>query len=173
MLRVLKIVRVALRYGLDEIALSGPKVSPRVRLLSSLFFWRKIDAPRGERLRRALEELGPIFVKFGQVLSTRRDLLPADIADQLALLQDRVPPFSSELAIAEITRALGAHPDQLFGAFQREPVASASVAQVHFARLHAGKVTVEAGPIFIYDDAGSRELPVGEVPELTKLLASA
>jgi len=137
-LRVLKIVRVALRYGLDEIALSGPKVSPRVRLLSGLFFWRKIDAPRGERLRRALEELGPIFVKFGQVLSTRRDLLPADIADQLALLQDRVPPFSSDLAIAEITRALGAHPDQLFASFQREPVASASVAQVHFAVLRDG-----------------------------------
>lgn len=136
--RALKILRVALRYGLDEIALSGPSASPRLRALSGLLFGRDISAPRGERLRRALEELGPIFVKLGQVLSTRRDLLPADIADQLALLQDRVPPFSSDLAIEEITRALGQHPDQLFGSFEREPVASASIAQVHFATLKDG-----------------------------------
>ena len=89
-------------------------------------------------MRRALEELGPIFVKFGQVLSTRRDLLPADVADELALLQDQVPPFASDLAVAEITRSLGQHPDQLFASFSREPVASASVAQVHFAVLKNG-----------------------------------
>ena len=136
--RALKILRVALRYGLDEIALSGSSASPRLRALSGLIFGRDITAPRGERLRRALEELGPIFVKLGQVLSTRRDLLPADIADQLALLQDRVPPFSSDLAVEEITRALGQHPDQLFGSFVREPVASASIAQVHFATLKDG-----------------------------------
>jgi ubiquinone biosynthesis protein len=136
--RVLKIVQVALRYGLDEIILVGAKLPPHWRFLSTLFFWRDISAPRGERLRRALEELGPIFVKFGQVLSTRRDLMPADIADQLALLQDRVPPFSSDLAIAEIIRSLGQHPDQLFASFTREPVASASVAQVHFATLKNG-----------------------------------
>ncbi len=136
--RVLKILRVALRYGLDEIALSGPTASPRLRALSGLIFGRDISAPRGERLRRALEELGPIFVKLGQVLSTRRDLLPADIADQLALLQDRVPPFSPDLAIEEITRSLGQHPDQLFGSFVREPIASASIAQVHFATLKDG-----------------------------------
>ncbi len=136
--RVARIARVALRYGLDEIALSSDKWPPQLRLLSALFFWRDISAPRGERLRRALEELGPIFVKFGQVLSTRRDLLPPDVADELALLQDRVPPFPSELAIAEITRALGQHPDQLFASFVREPVASASVAQVHFATLKDG-----------------------------------
>ncbi len=138
LLRFIKILRVALRYGLDEIALSGAAVPPRFRLFSALFFWRDLSAPRGERLRRALEELGPIFVKFGQVLSTRRDLLPADMADELAYLQDRVPPFPSELAIAEITRALGQHPDQLFADFVREPVASASVAQVHFATLKNG-----------------------------------
>ncbi len=138
LLRVLKIVRVSLRYGLDEIILSGAKLPPQLRLLSALFFWRDISAPRGARLRRALEELGPIFVKFGQVLSTRRDLMPPDIADELALLQDRVPPFASELAIAEITRALGQHPDQLFAHFERKPVASASVAQVHFATLKDG-----------------------------------
>jgi ubiquinone biosynthesis protein len=136
--RVFKIVQVALRYGLDEIILVGAKLPPHWRFLSALFFWRDISAPRGERLRRALEELGPIFVKFGQVLSTRRDLMPADIADQLALLQDRVPPFSSDLAIDEIIRSLGEHPDQLFASFTREPVASASVAQVHFATLKNG-----------------------------------
>ena len=137
-LRVLKILRVALRYGLDEIILSGVKSPASLRLLSGLLFWRDISAPRGVRLRRALEELGPIFVKFGQVLSTRRDLMPPDLADELALLQDRVPPFPSELAIAEITRSLGQHPDQLFATFSREPVASASVAQVHFATLKDG-----------------------------------
>lgn len=138
LIRVLKIVSVALRYGLDEIILSSARVPPPLRLLSTLFFWRDIRAPRGERLRRALEDLGPIFVKFGQVLSTRRDLLPADVADQLALLQDQVPPFPSDLAIAQITRSLGQHPDQLFASFSREPVASASVAQVHFAVLKNG-----------------------------------
>jgi ubiquinone biosynthesis protein len=138
LLRVLRIVRVSLRYGLDEIILSSVKLPPQLRLLSALFFWRDISAPRGVRLRQALEELGPIFVKFGQVLSTRRDLMPPDIADELALLQDRVPPFPSELAVAEITRALGQHPDQLFAHFERKPVASASVAQVHFATLKDG-----------------------------------
>ena len=139
LLRVFKIAQVILRYGLDEIALSGANKPTALRAVSGLFFWRDLSLPRGERLRRALEELGPIFVKFGQVLSTRRDLMPLDIADQLALLQDRVPPFASELAIAEITRALGQHPDQLFASFSREPVASASIAQVHFATLKDGK----------------------------------
>jgi len=138
LLRVLRIVRVSLRYGLDEIILSSVRLPPQLRLLSALFFWRDISAPRGARLRQALEELGPIFVKFGQVLSTRRDLMPPDIADELALLQDRVPPFPSDLAVAEITRALGQHPDQLFAHFERKPVASASVAQVHFAMLKDG-----------------------------------
>jgi ubiquinone biosynthesis protein len=90
------------------------------------------------RLRQALEELGPIFVKFGQLLSTRRDLIPYDLAEELAKLQDRVPPFDSELAIAQIKKSLGAHPDDLFAEFARDPVASASIAQVHFARLKDG-----------------------------------
>jgi ubiquinone biosynthesis protein len=137
-LRVLKIVSVVVRFGLDEIVLSGVRRSIPLRLMAIVFFWRDLSAARGVRLRRALEELGPIFVKFGQLLSTRRDLMPPDIADELALLQDRVPPFASELAVAEITRALGAPPEQLFGSFQREPVASASVAQVHFATLKDG-----------------------------------
>jgi ubiquinone biosynthesis protein len=138
-LRVLKIARVAIRYGLDDIAMSGFPIPRTSRLLNRLLFWRDISAPRGERLRRALEDLGPIFVKFGQVLSTRRDLLPMDIADELARLQDRVPPFPSHVAIAQIVKSLGAHPDTLFAGFEREPVASASIAQVHFARLKNGR----------------------------------
>ena len=138
-MRVLKILRVALRYGLDEIVISGLAIPRTVRIMDRLLFWRDLSAPRGERLRLALEELGPIFVKFGQVLSTRRDLMPMDIADELARLQDRVPPFSSDVAIAQIVKSLGAHPDELFARFEREPVASASIAQVHFAQLHNGR----------------------------------
>ncbi|GGI53711.1 ubiquinone biosynthesis regulatory protein kinase UbiB [Oxalicibacterium solurbis] len=138
-LRVFKIIRVAIRYGLDDIAMSGLTIPRTTRLLNAILFWRDISAPRGERLRRALEDLGPIFVKFGQVLSTRRDLMPMDIADELARLQDRVPPFPTEQAIAQIVRSLGAHPDQLFAQFEREPVASASIAQVHFAQLKNGR----------------------------------
>ncbi|MFK3739744.1 ubiquinone biosynthesis regulatory protein kinase UbiB [Massilia sp. TN1-12] len=138
-LRLLKILTVATRYGLDEIAMSGLHVPRTARLINGFFFWRRITSPRAIRLRLALEELGPIFVKFGQVLSTRPDLMPPDIVAELSLLQDRVPPFDSELAVAQITRSLGAPPDQLFEHFERTPVASASIAQVHFARLKNGK----------------------------------
>jgi ubiquinone biosynthesis protein len=138
-LRLFKIARVAFRYGLDEIVISGLDIPRTAKLHNRLMFWRDISAPRGVRLRKALEDLGPIFVKFGQVLSTRRDLMPADIADELALLQDRVPPFDTELAIAQIIASLGAHPDQLFADFERVPVASASIAQVHFATLKDGR----------------------------------
>ncbi|MES2831249.1 MAG: ubiquinone biosynthesis regulatory protein kinase UbiB [Pseudomonadota bacterium] len=138
-LRVVKILRVAMRYGLDEIAISGFALPRLAKAIALLMFWRDLSAPRGERLRQALEDLGPIFVKFGQVLSTRRDLLPMDIASELAHLQDRVPPFDSDLAIAQITRSLRAHPDALFAKFDRVPVASASIAQVHFATLKNGR----------------------------------
>lgn len=137
------IVWVALRHGLDELVLSSfqhPWLRAFTRILS---LGRDLSAPRGERLRLALERLGPIFVKFGQVLSTRRDLLPPDIADELARLQDRVPPFSSDLAVSIIEQALGQPVDVVFADFERVPVASASIAQVHFATLrsgvHAGK----------------------------------
>src|SRR5690349_16861618 len=90
-LRLIAIGSVALRYGLDQLALERAPVLRR--LLAILLFWRDLSRPRGVRLRLALETLGPIFVKFGQVLSTRRDLLPVDIADELARLQDQVPPF--------------------------------------------------------------------------------
>jgi len=134
-LRATVILWVILRYGLDELALTSfnrPWLSSLARVVS---FGRRLDAPRGRRLREALEALGPIFVKFGQVLSTRRDLLPADVADELAKLQDRVPPFPSEVAIGTIERAFRRPVDDIFASFDREPVASASIAQVHFATL--------------------------------------
>ncbi len=138
-LRVLKIARVAIKYGLDDIAMAGLSFPRTAKLIDRLIFWRDISAPRGERLRKALEELGPVFVKFGQVLSTRRDLMPTDIADELERLQDRVPPFDSDLAIAQITKSLRAPPSELFASFERQPVASASIAQVHFAVLKDGR----------------------------------
>ena len=129
------ILFVVLRYGLDELVLSSFR-HPWLRLFTRILtLGRNLHAPRGERLREALERLGPIFVKFGQVLSTRRDLMPPDIAEELAKLQDRVPPFSSEVAVATIERAFRQPVDQLFETFEREPVASASIAQVHFATL--------------------------------------
>ncbi len=129
------ILLVVLRYGLDELVLSSFR-HPWLRLLTRvLTLGRNLRAPRGERLREALERLGPIFVKFGQVLSTRRDLMPPDIAEELAKLQDRVPPFASDIAVATIERAFRRPVDQLFETFEREPVASASIAQVHFATL--------------------------------------
>ncbi len=129
------IVWIVLRYGLDELVLSSFQ-KPWLRMLARVVsVGRKLDAPRGQRLREALERLGPIFVKFGQVMSTRRDLMPLDIADELARLQDRVPPFGSDVAVAIIERALGKPVDQIFSSFDREPIASASIAQVHFAKL--------------------------------------
>jgi len=127
------IIWVALRYGLDELVLSSFD-HPWLRLLTrAITIGRRLDAPRGQRLREALERLGPIFVKFGQVLSTRRDLMPPDIADELALLQDRVPPFDPDIAIATIERSFRRRVGELFVSFERQPVASASIAQVHFA----------------------------------------
>ena len=124
-----------LRFGLDELLLSGFKQPWLIRLTRVLTVGRNLSAPRGQRLRQALEHLGPIFVKLGQVLSTRRDLLPSDIADELAKLQDQVPPFPSDVAVASIERAFGRPVDQIFSRFDRVPVASASIAQVHFASL--------------------------------------
>lgn len=129
------IVFIVLRYGLDELVLTSFQ-KPWLRVLARIVsVGRNLSAPRGQRLREALERLGPIFVKFGQVLSTRRDLMPTDIADELALLQDRVPPFDSAIAVATIERAFGKKVDAIFTHFEREPVASASIAQVHFATL--------------------------------------
>ena len=127
------IVFIVLRYGLDELVLTSFQ-KPGLRLLARITsIGRDLRAPRGQRLREALERLGPIFVKFGQVLSTRRDLLPPDIADELALLQDRVPPFPSTVAVDIIERAFGKPLSEVFVDFTHQPVASASIAQVHFA----------------------------------------
>ena len=135
MFRGVFIVWVVLRHGLDVLLLESVNHTG-LRLLSKLVsVGRTLKAPRGQRIREALEQLGPIFVKLGQVLSTRRDLLPLDIADELAKLQDRVPPFSSDIAVAAVERALGKPIDQIFVSFDRTPIASASIAQVHFAVL--------------------------------------
>ena len=129
------ILWVLFRYGLDQLLLTSfqrPSLNALARLLA---IGRNLEASPGQRIRQALERLGPIFVKFGQVLSTRRDLLPEDIADELAKLQDRVPPFPSEVAIATIERSFQKKLEDIFVSFEREPVASASIAQVHFGVL--------------------------------------
>jgi ubiquinone biosynthesis protein len=137
LLRLIRILAVVWRYRLDEIVVTSLKNRALVRVVDLTTFGAPRE-PRAVRMRRALEDLGPIFVKFGQVLSTRRDLLPPDMADELARLQDRVPPFASEIAMREIERGLRRPIDAVFSSFDREPVASASIAQVHFAVLKEG-----------------------------------
>jgi ubiquinone biosynthesis protein len=139
LLRLARIKFTAIRYGLDEFFLGHERVRFVRPVVRALFFWRKLSRPRAERLRLALESLGPIFIKFGQMLSTRRDLIPADIADELAKLQDRVPPFPSVQALAVLRRAYGREASEVFAEFDPVPVASASVAQVHRARLKSGE----------------------------------
>lgn len=143
-LRLLHITAVLIRHGLDEIILTIPPLRP-VRFLLYLLPWNWVRGelgPRAVRLRKALEELGPIFVKFGQILSTRRDLLPEDMADELVNLQDRVPPFPGEQAREIVERSLGQSIDTAFESFDLQPLASASIAQVHAATLHGGRQVV-------------------------------
>ena len=137
--RLVIIVFTVLRYGMDELALSGFRQRWVRALVRVITIGRRLDAPRGERMRLTLERLGPIFVKFGQVLSTRRDLLPTDVADELAKLQDRVPPFPAAQARRLVEQAFGKPIEELFAQFDAEPVASASIAQVHFAVLKNGR----------------------------------
>ena len=143
--RLLEIQRALVRHGLDELVRATHLYRP-FRFLAYLSPWtwfqRSAGTTRGERLRLALEELGPIFVKFGQALSTRRDLLPVDIADELAMLQDRVPPFDSAIAVATIESTFGRKLEEVFAEFDRTPLAAASIAQVHAARLKDGSEVV-------------------------------
>ncbi len=139
--RFAKIVWTVAKYRLDDIAVA---LAPRRRLVRMLP-WRLLPAASASparRLREALEELGPVFVKFGQVLSTRRDLLPTDYADELALLQDQVPPFAAALAVARIEGRAGRPIGQVFATFEETPLASASLAQVHAATLPTGEEVV-------------------------------
>ena len=141
--RLITISVTVLRFGLDQMALDGAAKTFDSRLLNAVIaltrLGRRPKAPRGVRLRMAMEHLGPIFVKFGQVLSTRRDVLPEDIADELTKLQDRVPPFDSAIAVRTIETAFGKKIEELFSGFDRTPIASASIAQVHLGRLRDGR----------------------------------
>src|SRR5258707_9624241 len=145
LLRLIEVQRVLRRHRLDDYVRAAHLYRP----LRFLFFLspgvgseRLRVVSRAERLRLALEEVGPIFVKFGQAVSTRRDLLPADIADELAKLQDRVPPFPGAIARESIERAYGRPVTEAFAAFDETPLAAASIAQVHVARLLTGQEVV-------------------------------
>ncbi|MCG7909605.1 MAG: ubiquinone biosynthesis regulatory protein kinase UbiB, partial [Candidatus Thiodiazotropha taylori] len=143
-LRLIHINLVLLRHGLDEVILATHLFRP-IRFLSYLSPWFWFRKDRGSypvRIRRALEDLGPIFVKFGQILSTRRDLLPDDLANELAKLQDRVPPFPGSQARKIIEKAFGKPIDEMLEAFDEKPLASASIAQVHTAQLKDGRKVV-------------------------------
>ncbi len=143
-LRVFSIQRVLIKHGLDELLFTVPFLGP-VRFLLYLLPWnwfRKEQGPRGERIRLVLEELGPTFVKLGQILSTRRDLLPDDIAVELSRLQDNVPPFSGAEAQAIIEKSFGDKVEDIFLTFDQEPLASASIAQVHAATTVVGREVI-------------------------------
>ncbi|HYP78730.1 MAG TPA: ubiquinone biosynthesis regulatory protein kinase UbiB [Steroidobacteraceae bacterium] len=143
--RLVQIHRIFHRYGLIDYT-KGSSLYGRLRWVNALSPWLwtegSIRGPRGERLRLALQELGPVFVKFGQAISTRLDLLPPDIAQELVKLQDQVPPFPGEVAQALIAEALGAPVSQLFRRFETEPLAAASIAQVHAAELPDGREVI-------------------------------
>ncbi|HEY1774115.1 MAG TPA: ubiquinone biosynthesis regulatory protein kinase UbiB [Gammaproteobacteria bacterium] len=142
--RLWRVNWVLMRHGLGEIVLATHLFRPiRFIVYFNPFYWtRDKSVGRGERIRLSLEELGPVFVKFGQVLSTRRDLLPLDIADELAKLQDRVPPFPGAEARAMVEKSLGQPVTELFLSFDETPLASASIAQVHAAKLKDGREVV-------------------------------
>ncbi|MBT7951214.1 MAG: ubiquinone biosynthesis regulatory protein kinase UbiB, partial [Gammaproteobacteria bacterium] len=140
-LRLLGIQRVLIRHGLDRLVFAM-RIFRSVRFIERLLPWNWFKRERGsqaERVRLVLEELGPIFVKFGQILSTRRDLLPEDYADELAKLQDNVPPFPGEQARQIIEKEFSKKTEDIFLEFDETPLASASIAQVHSATLKDGR----------------------------------
>src|SRR5438477_516060 len=139
--RMLAIQRALVRHGLDEVVWRTHLLRP-IAWMRRILPRRKSGQPLGARLRLALEELGPIFVKFGQMLSVRPDLLDPEVARELAKLQDQVPPFPGELAVATLESAFGRKVEDLFAEFERTPLAAASIAQVHAARLSDGKAVV-------------------------------
>ncbi len=149
LLRVFSIQRLLIRYGLDEMLLNSP-LFRSVRFLFYLLPWNWTRRPhkeqRGRRLRLLLEELGPVYIKFGQLLSTRPDLTPEDISEELALLQDRVAPFPGAEARRQVEAALGRPIDDLFREFEEQPLASASIAQVHGAVLLDGRRVIVKVP---------------------------
>lgn len=144
-LRLVDIQRVLLRHGLDEVVSSAHLFRP-VRFLfylsPTMWFRRRASAPRGQRIREALEELGPIYVKFGQSVSTRQDLLAPDIGAELAKLQDQVPPFSGADALVAVEDAFGQPASEVFASFDEDALAAASIAQVHIATLHSGREVI-------------------------------
>ena len=143
-LRLLYINYILVRHGLDDIVFAIHLFRP-FRFLMFLLPWNwfiRERAPRGQRIRQALEDLGPIFIKFGQMLSTRKDLLPEEIIEELSLLQDSVPPFAGAKAKAIVEKAYGKRVEEVFIHFDETPLASASVAQVHAATLKDGTEVV-------------------------------
>ncbi|HTT08854.1 MAG TPA: ubiquinone biosynthesis regulatory protein kinase UbiB [Gammaproteobacteria bacterium] len=191
--RLFTIQRTLIRHGVDEIIFATPLLRSFRFLLYLLpwNWWRHKYAPTAVRLRHVLEELGPIFVKFGQILSTRRDLLPDDIAEELAKLQDRVPPFPGREARRLVEKAHGRSLEEMFAEFDEQPLASASIAQVHAARLQDGREVVvkvvrpgiltvirrDIGLMYIlaralekYWGQGRRLKPTGVVAEFEKTL---
>ncbi len=172
LLRLIHINWVMMFHGLDEIILKTHLFRPIrfVAIFSPNYWLRKPTEPRGVRIRKTLEDLGPIYVKFGQTLSTRKDLLPEDIAEELVKLQDKVPPFGFELAKQIIEQQLGQTLEQAFAEFDPVPLASASVAQVHTATLHSGeKVIVK---VLRPDIEGKIHSDVGLLYELAKIAES-
>jgi ubiquinone biosynthesis protein len=140
-IRLLSIQRVLIRHGLDELVFAM-HIFRSFRFLERMLpwnWWKKSRGPQAERVRLVLEELGPIFIKFGQILSTRRDLLSEDYAHELAKLQDKVPPFPGIQARKIIEEAFSQSIDEIFLEFDETPLASASIAQVHSATLKDGR----------------------------------
>lgn len=145
--RLYKITKVVIKYRLDDLLFDIAVLPLWVRILKNLLPWRwfrrkNASIPRGDRIRLALEELGPVFIKFGQMLSTRHDVIPNDITASLASLQDNVPPFPAEQAIKLIEKQLGMSVDEAFARFEEQPLASASIAQIHTAQLNSGEEVV-------------------------------